>query len=283
MNTNPKPNNSVNQNGQTSFQSFTFSWLIFKLLKFCGIDFSKQTINNKQMTTKWKGIGAITCVTDEDIKVSKTTTNVQPVKGKKSRKHPKDHYYPPLGKDKIAVIDEFIRGNKQIICLMIVIVFIVTAYPHAPFLKTAIIMMAFIGLGAISRIWLRVIPLQSLGIEFILLFTVISGRLFGPVAGVIVGVTSMVLSAAISDEEPMKLWPAFVAIAIVGHLSGTLSIASISVLGIGLTILYDIIISIIYYFLGSSGAKIILFDVTHIIWNYWVFYNIAPWLLLLIA
>ncbi|MCK5594031.1 MAG: ECF transporter S component [Candidatus Aenigmarchaeota archaeon] len=286
MNTDRTYNNHLDSAEPVPFQAFTFSWLIFRLLRLCGIDFSKQTDGNLEVDGNTKKdnrtidtVRATKC----DVEVSKTTDKVQPVKNKKRKKYPKDHYYPPFGKDKIAVIDEFIRGNKHIIYLMIVVAFIVTAYPHAPFLKTAIIMMAFIGLGAISRIWLRVIPFQSLGIELILLFTIISGRLFGPVAGVIVGVTSMVLSAIISDEEPMKLWPAFVAIAIVGHLSGVLTIASISVLGIVLTILYDIIISVIYYFLGSSGAKIILFDVTHITWNYWVFYNVAPWLLLLIA
>ena len=267
MNTNPKPNKYLDSvNGDVSFQPYTFSWLIFKLLKFCGIDFTKIAVN-----------------TVRDIEVSKTVDKIQSVNVRKRKKHPKDHYYPPFGKKNIATVDKFIRSNKILMYILTVVFFMIAVLPHTQFLKTATVMIAFIFLGVMSRLWLKYIPLHSLGIELILLFTIVSGKLFGPAAGVVVGVISMVLSAAITDEEPMKMWPAFVAIAVLGHLSGVLSIASISVLGVVLTVIYDVIVSIIYYFLGSSGAKIILFDVTHITWNYYVFYNIAPWLVLVVV
>ncbi|MBW6461925.1 MAG: hypothetical protein K0B07_02670 [DPANN group archaeon] len=288
MNTNFKPNNyldSVGQNEKTSFQSFTFSWLIFNMLKICGIDFSKTSVNTADKNTKSSDA---VCASKEttDFEVSKTETTIEAVKfvkKRKTKKHPKDYYYPPFGKDKIAVIDNFIRSNKILMYILTAIFFRIMVLPHTPFIKTATIMIAFIVIGSMSRIWLKYIPLHSFGFELILLFTIVSGKLFGPGAGLIVGVISMVLSAAITDEEPMKLWPAFVAIAIVGNLSGVLTIASISVLGVTLTVLYDVIISVIYYFLGSSGAKIILFDITHITWNYYMFYNIAPWLVLLVV
>lgn len=282
MNTNLKPNNYLDSvNEDTSFQSFTFSWLIFKLLKFCGIDFSKTSMNVAEVGKEIEGINATK--ETKDVEVSKTTDKVPPVKNRKIKKYPKDHYYPPFWKDKIAVIDEFIRSHKTLMYVLTAVFFLIAVLPHTQFIKTATVMIAFIFLGVMSRLWLKYIPLQSLGIELILLFTIISGQLFGPAAGVVVGVISIVLSAAVTDEEPMKMWPAFVAIAVIGHLSGVISIASISVLGIVLTILYDAIVSVIYYFLGSSGAKIILFDITHITWNYWVFYNVAPLVVLVVV
>lgn len=150
------------------------------------------------------------------------------------------------------------------------------------YMKAAILLAAFTGLGAVSRMWQRFLPI-SFGVELVMLSTVISAMLYGPFAGLAVGFLSLVLSTLMTQEDIGKMWPAFLTIALVGFVAGSVKIANIALWGVGLTVLYDMIISIIYISQGHSIAKTFIFDATHIAFNYFVFFNVAPALLSVLA
>lgn len=149
--------------------------------------------------------------------------------------------------------------------------------------QTAILRIAFlsalIAIGVFSRIHQRFLPTSFIGVELIMLFTVISGRLFGASAGIFVGVMSIFLSTFITGEPIAKMFPPFAAIAVVGYFASAFSSANVSFTGLLLTILYDILISAGYLLSGSNRFKLLVFVVTHIAFNYYVFYNWAPYIL----
>lgn len=169
---------------------------------------------------------------------------------------------------------DFGRHRKEAIALG-AILFLLSAFFFFSYMKAGVVLLSLTVMGAISRAWQRFFPLEF-GIELVMLATVVSGVAYGAAAGLIVGFVSLVLSTILTQEDPGKMWPAFLTISIIGFLAGTLTIANIALWGVIFTVLYDAIISVIYISSGHSVIKTLIFDATHIAFNYFVFYHIAP-------
>lgn len=177
--------------------------------------------------------------------------------------------------------EDMARHRKPLIIAVSVLLLLLT-FLFSSIVKGFILIVAFIAIGAVSRMWQRFVPM-AIGVELVMLFTVIAGILFGPYAGMIVGFLSLSISTLVTEEDIAKMWPAFIAIAIVGYLSGAIAIVNVSPYGLMFTIFYDVFITIIYIATGHSLIKTLIFDATHIAFNYFVFYHIAPNLLKLLA
>lgn len=149
-------------------------------------------------------------------------------------------------------------------------------------MKAGVVLLSLTVMGAVSRAWQRFFPLEF-GIELVMLATVLSGAIYGAFAGLAVGLIALVLSTLLTQEDPGKMWPAFITVSLIGFLAGTLAIANIAVWGVIFTVVYDAIISVIYISSGRSVIKTLIFDATHIAFNYFVFYNIAPALVSIVA
>jgi|GEM_PF-1172901 len=162
------------------------------------------------------------------------------------------------------------------------ILLVFSAFFFYNYMRAGIVLLSLTAMGAISRAWQRFFPLEF-GIELVMLATVVSGVAYGAAAGLIVGFVSLVLSTLLTQEDPGKMWPAFITIMVIGFLAGTLTIANIAMWGVIFTVLYDAIISVIYISSGHSAIKTFIFDATHIAFNYFVFYNIAPALISFVA
>ena len=162
------------------------------------------------------------------------------------------------------------------------IVLILSAVFFYNYMRAGVVLLSLAFMGAISRVWQRFFPLEF-GIEFVMLATVISGFTYGAFAGAAVGLISLVASTLLTQEDPGKMWPAFLAISVIGFLAGTLSFANLALWGVIFTVIYDAIISVIYISSGHSAIKTLMFDATHIAFNYFVFYHIAPVLVSIIA
>ncbi len=149
-------------------------------------------------------------------------------------------------------------------------------------LKALLLIIAFIVLGALSRLWQRILPLPF-GADLIMLVAVISGVLYGSMAGAVAGFLSFFLSAVLTQEDLASMWPSFLAMALTGYVAGFVPVSDISIGGIILTIFYDAIIFAAYALLGLAGIRTFIFVVTHIAFNYYLFYNVAPVLINLLA
>ncbi len=145
--------------------------------------------------------------------------------------------------------------------------------------KMLIIGAFFIVLGAFSMIYNRWLKL-SIGIELIMLGFIMMTVLYGPIPGIIVGMIALFWAEVMTGRFTYSTVVSFIGIGIVGFLIPLLPFQdNITMLGILATIIYDAIIVPGYILLGSEPWRSFLFGVGHIIFNIWVFFGIAPWLL----
>ena len=165
-------------------------------------------------------------------------------------------------------------------------IFLATAlfFLYFAFVKEAIILAAFIALGAISRLWQRFFP-APIGANLIMLFAVISGAGYGSFAGMLVGIVSLIISSIMVQDDLATTAAPIFAMSVVGYLAGILSISAsnISLWGLALTVLYDAVISVEHILLGRANINTVIFVVTHLVFNYFVFFTFAPEIMGLLA
>ncbi len=149
--------------------------------------------------------------------------------------------------------------------------------------KALFLMTAFTALGIISLYYMKYIKL-SLGLELNMLGTVTIGLLYGTVPAIITGVVTLFVAELITERLTHSTVISFLGMAAVGIAIPLFPKEwSITAVGICATILYDVIIIPLYIMLGSSPARSVVFLVTHILFNIWVFSVIAPNLFRVIA
>ncbi|MBS1266988.1 MAG: hypothetical protein MAG795_00958 [Candidatus Woesearchaeota archaeon] len=132
-------------------------------------------------------------------------------------------------------------------------------------------------LASFSMIYNLLIRL-SLGFELIMLSTVLCSAAYGPVVGLIVGNISLFFAEILSSKMSYNTFISFIGISIVAVVGAGYSGEGITSWGIMMTILYDLIIIPLYLISGSNPISSIIYVVTHIPFNIWVFYRVAPWL-----
>jgi hypothetical protein len=150
------------------------------------------------------------------------------------------------------------------------------------YIKAMVVMAALIILGFCSLLYNRFIRI-SLGLEFILLVTVLSGVLYGPFAAFFVGAIALFSAEVFNQSFQHSTIVSFIGLASVSFALAHISDMSISALGILMVLLYNAIIAPGYLLMGSAPWKTILFTATDIPFNIWVFLVIAPRLLELLA
>ena len=119
----------------------------------------------------------------------------------------------------------------------------------------------------------------SLGFELVFTGTVLCGIAFGPLAGAIVGFMGLLIGEIVSMKIAPQTIVSFVAIVLVGIMSGIIYNGSIFNTGMILIIMYNLIIMPLYYMMGSNPIKCMAFSSTHIIFHWWMFKHIAPHIL----
>ena len=145
------------------------------------------------------------------------------------------------------------------------------------YVKTFVVMAFFIVLGAVSMIYNRWLKL-SLGFEFIMLGLVITSITLGRLPGLVVGILGLLFAEVIAERFTYSTFVSFVGIAVVALIAPFVfqQTNSITSAGIILVIIYDAIIIPGYLMLGSNLGRSMLFVVTHILFNMWVFSFLAP-------
>lgn len=181
----------------------------------------------------------------------------------------------PREKSVLDIIAEDAFSHKKTVAAAAILLIFASGFFFYSSIKALFLLSAFVAIGAVSRMWQRFFPL-SFGVELVMLFTVLSAAIYGPLAGLLVGFFALSISTLITQEDIAKMWPSFIAIAAVGYIAGSASVANIAMWGLGLTVLYDAIISVVYVYMGHSIIKTLIFDATHIAFNYFVFFNLAP-------
>jgi len=169
----------------------------------------------------------------------------------------------------------FLVEKRIAIIILIAAALLLIFFWH--YIQVAVVMAAFIALGAVSMLYNRWIKI-SLGFEFVMLGLVLTAIAFGTVPGLIVGLVGLFLAEILSERFTYSTFVSFAGIIVVALLAHTVFglTNSITATGIILTLIYNLIIIPGYLLLGSSIGRSALFSVTHLIFNIWVFSFIAP-------
>lgn len=153
------------------------------------------------------------------------------------------------------------------------------------YIRMVLVMGFFIALAAVSMLYNRWIKI-SVGVEFVMLGLVLTSIAFGTLPGLIVGVVGLFLAEIFSERFTYSTFVSFIGIAVVALISRTIfswTGSNITATGIILTLIYNAIIIPGYILLGSSIGRSLLFTLTHIAFNAWVFSFVAPLLLRLLT
>lgn len=169
--------------------------------------------------------------------------------------------------------------KSNFILLIILALLIVFA---GSLIKAIFIILAFYVLGSVSLFYNRWVKM-SLGFEFITFATVFTGMLYGPIAGAIVGFLSLTTAEIISARFTGSTIISLAAIAFIGAIAQNFVNWDIRYAGLLLAFIYDLIIIPLYILTGSHPIRSLLFMATHLLWNAWVFFVLAPplWRLLI--
>lgn len=151
---------------------------------------------------------------------------------------------------------------------------LILLYFFSSFVKMILVMAVFMLLGVLSLIYNRWIK-TSLGVELIMLGTVISAVEYGFFSGIVVGFVALFFAEILTDRLTYSTFVSFLGIAAVS-LAAPLLDVGITWTGIAMTLLYDAIITPGYLIMGSSPWRTLTFVATHILFNAWIFVFIAP-------
>jgi hypothetical protein len=170
----------------------------------------------------------------------------------------------------------FLLEKRIAVLLILVGIFLLILFWR--YIQMAVVMGLFIALAAVSMLYNRWVKI-SIGVEFVLLGLVITTIIYGTVPGIFVGIVGLFLAEILSERFTYSTFVSFIGIVVVALATNTiygLTNNHITMTGILLTLLYNAIIIPGYLLLGSSVGRSMLFAVTHIIFNIWVFSFLAP-------
>jgi len=150
--------------------------------------------------------------------------------------------------------------------------------------RPAFVVLAFIGVGAVSRMYQRFLRGISLGIETIIFGVTVAGRLYGVWSAILIGIISLPLSIVYTEEDVKWLPVALGGMVIIGVLSAYLPPTNIVLLGMTLTLVYDVTTCAVYLLLFHSNLfKTLLFIGSHLAFNYLLFSRFGETVLSLLA
>ncbi len=170
--------------------------------------------------------------------------------------------------EKYAVIYAFLERHKNSI---ITVVFLLLA---AVFFSNFLVSASFIAAGIASRYYQKYLPHLSLGIETCLFGAVLTALAFGWHTGALVGIISLTISVFLTQEEAHYLPVALAGMAAVAYGASIAPITALNLVfwGVLLTVFYDITTCAVYIYVFKADIfKTLIFIVSHIAFNYFIF------------
>ncbi len=172
--------------------------------------------------------------------------------------------------------------KKNILIMSLMLISLLTYMINRPIFFVFLL----IFIGAVSMVVDRLISMfffyaqMGYGFELILLVTVISGIAYGSVAGMIVGGLSITLGYILSRRLSIFSIVTVPSYMIIGFLAHYFSNYNIVTVGVLFAILYNMIVSLIIIpVLGAKPVKCLIFGITNVLFNVFMFSRFGDWLL----
>lgn len=170
----------------------------------------------------------------------------------------------------INLINHFYKKQKKLFYLIVFLVFVAVLFffkKHLFFIIVFVIINFILGL--IIRGPIRMI---AMGVELVTFSSVLCGAVFGPNAGLIMGLTG---STALLFSQKYNLLYRLIFIplyGIFGFVSGYFSSANIFIVGMTFSLIYGVISSTFVFFAFEGRiSKCIWFIITNLAFNWFVF------------
>jgi len=107
-----------------------------------------------------------------------------------------------------------------------------------------------------------------------LFFTVLFATAYHPITGIVVGVASSALGSVMRGQYDMdKVIVPLLGYITVGIVLGVFPATNLIYTGLLMTVVYSIMMSIIFWFIMHSTHNTITFLLTSLLFNYWLFNN----------
>ena len=176
-----------------------------------------------------------------------------------------NNYFNKLTKDK--------RKFLLTLVSILVILFVLTKF------RSIFFTILLILLGAVSMIYIRFFKYSHyVAFELCTLATVLTTLAYGPHVGAFSGFMSITLGFVISGYFKPQYFISVLALPLVALIVPFLSHLDLWQIGVIVTIVYDLIILPLYVLFGSRIVSTIVFFITHVLLNYWIFSTIAPFI-----
>ena len=166
--------------------------------------------------------------------------------------------------------------RKIIISSILIIVILIIASSFQKLFFTVFLIL----LGILSFLHNRFFRLShTIGFELCTFATVLTGVAYGPGIGALTGAVSITGGMIVGGYFKHSSFISIITLPLMGVLAYYFRDLPITTLGVAITILYDAIIIPFYILLGSRISKSIVFIITHIFINFWIFSTVAPFML----
>ena len=168
------------------------------------------------------------------------------------------------------------------IMIVTALVALVLLFVFRDIFQAILVMTLFIIIGFASMMYNRWIKV-SLGFELIMLGTVLTAAVYGSLPAIIVGFVALFAAEVFTNRFTYLTFMSFIGLFVVAMVVPSFHTTSITLIGIWMTIMYDALILPGYLLLGSSPWRTLLFLVTHLLFNVWLFIFVAPFVFRLIT
>ena len=168
-------------------------------------------------------------------------------------------------------------SNNLLKVILILAAIVIAFVALGQIIKPLFFIAIFLFLSSISLIYNRWVK-TSIGIEFITLSTVMTARVYGGVVGGLVGLVGLTTAEVLGTGFNAKTVISLVGIFIIGLITPFFNGFNVTVAGIILAVIYDVIIIPLYLLAGSRPLSSAVFIVSHLIFNAWLFVYVAPFL-----
>lgn len=131
-------------------------------------------------------------------------------------------------------------------------------------------------LASVSMLYLKISRhAHYVGIELCTLATVLISLKYGYALGMLTGFISITSALIVSGYFKPTYFVSVLTMPLIGLIVPLFSGLPLWQIGILMTLIYDAIVLPLYIFMGSRIPSSIVFFITHLMFNYWVFTTIA--------
>jgi hypothetical protein len=131
-------------------------------------------------------------------------------------------------------------------------------------------------MASVSMLYLKITKhAHYIGIELCTLATVLISLKYGRILGAVTGLISITSALIVSGYFKPSYFVSVLTLPLIGLITPFFSWLPLWQIGVLMTIIYDAIVLPLYVLMGSRIPSSVVFFITHVLFNYWVFSTIA--------